>query len=490
MSRLRLSLVGAVLTIAMVSPAVAQQGSAAGSAALQDVLDVFDYRMVGPHRGGRVTAVTGVRQQRSTFYMGATGGGVWKTEDYGRVWRNVSDGFFSTGAIGALDVADSDPNVIYAGTGSACIRSNIVTGRGIYRSTDAGKTWAFLGLPESGAIGDIIVHPEDPDTVYVAALGHIFGPNEERGVYRSRDGGRNWTKILEGSERTGAVDLALDPSNSRHLFASLWRAERKPWTILSGGDESGLFRSKDGGDTWEKVTVGLPTGLVGKIAVEISPANPDRVWALVEAEGAARGLYRSDDGGESFKQVSEQISLTYRPWYYTHLTADPKNENKLYVNNETLWVTVDGGENFEPLRTPHGDNHAQWIHPDEPDLMVQGNDGGANVSQDGGQTWSSQTNQPTAELYQVAVDNAFPYRLYGAQQDNSTISVPSRLSRRPLDPKQNWLEVSGCETGPVVPDPRDPQLIYGGCKGRHSVFDLRTGAVAPVLGVSALQLRS
>ncbi|MEM9405953.1 MAG: hypothetical protein AAGA81_07950 [Acidobacteriota bacterium] len=445
------------------------------SVPLAEVLEVFDYRMVGPYRGGRVTAVAGVIQERSTFYMGATGGGVWKTTDAGQIWNNVSDGFFATGAIGAIDVSDSDPNVVYAGTGSAAIRSNIVTGRGVYRSTDAGRTWSFLGLRDSGAIGDIVVHPQDPDVVFVAALGQIFGPNEERGVYRSTDGGASWTKVLEGSERTGAVDLSMDPSNPRHLFASLWRAERKPWTILSGGDLSGLYRSRDGGDTWEQVTDGLPTGLVGKIAVEVSPANPDRVWALVEAEGSARGLYRSDDGGSSFRQVSDQISLTYRPWYYMHMTADPQNEDKIYVNNETLWVSVDGGSSFERFPTPHGDNHAQWIHPADPDLMVQGNDGGANVSLDGGKTWSTQNNQPTAELYQVAVDTGFPTRLYGAQQDNSTISVPSRITRRPLDPKQNWLEVSGCETGPVVPDPRDPRYVYGGCKGRHSVFDTLTG---------------
>ncbi len=464
-----------VVALLLLLPAGQGWGQATDETPLSDLLDVYDYRMVGPYRGGRVTAVTGVVQSRGTFYMGATGGGVWKTNDYGLRWENVSDGFFETGAIGALDVANSDPNVVYAGTGSACIRSNIVTGRGVYRSTDAGRTWTFLGLRESGAIGDLVVHPEDPDLVYVAALGHIFGPNEERGVYRSRDGGETWERVLEGSERTGAVDLSLDPSNPRRIFASLWRAERKPWTILSGGDRSGLFLSRDGGDTWSAVTEGLPEGPVGKVAVEISPANPQRVWALVEAEGDARGLYRSDDGGESFEKVNSQISLTYRPWYYMHLAADPKNENKLFVHNETLWVSLDGGRNFEALRTPHGDNHAHWIHPDDPDLMVQGNDGGANVSQDGGLSWSMQWNQPTAELYQVAVDNGFPYRLYGAQQDNSTISVPSRITRRPLDPKQNWLEVSGCETGPVVPDPRDPRFVYGGCKGRHSVFDTETG---------------
>ena len=435
--------------------------------------------MVGPHRGGRVTAVTGVMQQRSTFYMGPSGGGVWKTTDAGATWRAVTDGFLDTGSVGAIDVADSDPNVVYVGTGSACIRSNVITGRGVWRSTDAGATWAFLGLRDSGQIGDLVVHPRDPDLVYVAALGHPFGSNRERGVYRSRDGGATWQQVLFVSERTGAVDLAMDPSNPRRIFAAAWTAERKPWTILSGSEESGLYLSSDGGDTWtklgEKLGTGLPTGLVGKIAVEVSPADPKRVYALFEAPGAARGLYRSDDGGRSFRFVNGQQSLTYRPFYYMHLAADPRDADKLYVHNETLWVTKDGGRTFASLATPHGDNHAHWIHPDDPDLMVQGNDGGANVSADGGVTWSPQWNQATAELYQVEVDSRFPYRLYGAQQDNTTISVPSRISRLPIDPKQDWYEVSGCETGPVEVDPRDPDVVYGGCKGRHSVFNLRTG---------------
>jgi hypothetical protein len=439
----------------------------------------LDFRMVGPHRGGRVTAVTGVIQERSTFYMGATGGGVWKTTDYGATWRNVTDGFLDTGSIGALDVANSDPNVVYAGTGSACIRSNIITGRGVWRSTDAGATWTFRGLRDSGQIGDLVVHPRDPDLVFVAALGHPFGRNRERGVFRSRDGGATWQQVLFVSEQTGAVDLAMDPANPRRIFAAAWTAERKPWTILSGSEESGLYLTTDSGDTWtklgEKVGAGLPTGLVGKIAVEVSPADPKRVYALVEAPGAARGLYRSDDGGRAFRFVNGQQSLTYRPFYYMHLAASPRDADELWVHNETLWVTKDGGRTFASLETPHGDNHAHWIHPDDPDLMVQGNDGGANVSQDGGATWSPQWNQATAELYQVEVDTRFPYRLYGAQQDNTTISVPSRVSRVPLDPKEDWFEVSGCETGPVEVDPRDPDVVYGGCKGRHSVYNHRTG---------------
>jgi photosystem II stability/assembly factor-like uncharacterized protein len=473
--------VAAALVLAGLEPSALRsaEDQPAGEWYAPSLLQGLDYRMVGPHRGGRVTAVAGVIQQRSTFYMGATGGGVWKTTDYGATWLNVTDGFLDTGSIGALDVADSDPNVVYVGTGSACIRSNIITGRGVWRSADAGDTWTFLGLRDAGQIGDLVVHPRNPELVYVAALGHPFGSNTERGVFRSRDGGASWENVLFVSERTGAVDLAIDPSNPRRIFAAMWTAERKPWTILSGSEESGLYLTTNGGDTWtklgEKLGVGLPTGLVGKIAVEVSPADPKRVYALVEAPGEARGLYRSDDGGKSFRFVNGQLSLTYRPFYYMHLAADPRDPDKLYVHNETLWVTQDGGRTFASLATPHGDNHAHWIHPDDPDLMVQGNDGGANVSQDGGRTWSPQWNQPTAELYQVEVDTRFPYRLYGAQQDNTTISVPSRISRVPIDPKEDWYEVSGCETGPIEVHPDDPNIVYGGCKGRHSVYDHRTG---------------
>lgn len=440
-------------------------------------LQALDFRSVGPSRGGRVTAVAGVVQHPDVFYLGATGGGVWRTDDRGTNWHNVSDGFFTTGSIGAIDVADSDPNVIYVGTGSTGLRSNVITGRGMFGSTDGGENWSFLGLRDAGQIGDVVVDPRDADVVYVAALGNGFRTNEERGVYRSRDGGATWERVLFVSEAVGFNDLALDTKNPRRIFAAAWKAQRKPWTIESGSSdpaEHGLYRSVDAGTTWTRVA--LPTGeaAVGKIAVEISPADPSRVWALVEAEEPARGLYRSDDGGRSFRKVNGQTSLTYRPFYYMRMTADPKNPERIYVHNETLWVSSNGGETFEAMPTPHGDNHAMWIHPDDPDRMIQSNDGGANVSLDGGRTWSPQWNQNTAELYQVTVDHDVPYRLYGAQQDNTTISVSSNLRRRLIDPKQDWEEVSGCETGPVVPHPENLDLVYGGCKGRHSVYDRRT----------------
>ncbi len=437
----------------------------------------LDYRMIGPYRGGRVTAVTGVADEPGTFYMGSTGGGVWKTSNYGLRWDNISDEYFEVASIGSIDVADSDRNVIYVGTGSAGIRSNVSTGRGVYKSTDAGKTWTFIGLRDTGQIGDVVVHPRDPDLVYVAALGHAFGPNPDRGVYRSKDGGANWERVLYVSERTGAVTLGLNPANPREIYAGMWTGERKPWTIISGSLEGGIYKTKDGGDSWSKLENGLPDGLVGKSSLSVSPANPDRVYALVEAGNKKGGLYRSDDAGENFRRVSSQLSLLYRPFYYTQVDAHPTDEDTVFVNNEGFFKSTNGGKHFERISTPHGDNHDIWINPHNPDIFVQSNDGGANVTTDGGASWSTQYNQPTAELYQVAVDSRFPYRVYGAQQDNSTITVPSNVSVRPLDPKQNWYAVSGCETGPVVPHPNDPDIVYGGCKGRHSRFNLRTGQV-------------
>ena len=437
----------------------------------------LDFRMIGPYRGGRVTAVAGVPGKPVTLYFGATGGGVWKSTNYGRSYQNVSDKYFAVGSIGAIAVAPSDPNVIYVGTGSACIRSNVSTGRGVYKSTDGAKTWTFVGLRQAGQIGRVLVHPEDPNRVYVAALGHAFGPNPERGVYRSKDGGESWERVLFVSDSTGAVDLSMNPENPDEIYACLWRAERKPWTIISGGTEGGLYKTTDGGDHWSKLTEGLPTGLIGKTAVSVSPANPRRVYALVEAPGDRGGLYRSDDAGATWSFINGQKSLMYRPFYYTHVTADPKDENVVYVNNEGFFKSVDAGRTFKRIRTPHGDNHALWIHPEDPDFLFQANDGGVNVSFDGGKTWSEQFNQPTAELYHVVVDNRFPYWVYGEQQDNSTIMVPSLppVAGGYITPKQFWRAVAGCETGPIAVHPLDPNIVYGGCKGRFSRFNHLTG---------------
>jgi photosystem II stability/assembly factor-like uncharacterized protein len=436
----------------------------------------LSYHMVGPSRGGRVTAVTGIAEQPGTFYMGATGGGVWKTTDYGQSWANVSDGYFATASIGAIDVADSDPNVVYVGTGSDGIRSNVITGRGVYKSTDAGRSWSFLGLRQIGQIGAVIVHPNDPDLVYVAAIGQAFAPNPERGVYRSRDGGASWEQILFVSDSTGAVDLEFAPDNPREIYASMWRAERKPWTIISGAHEGGVYKSTDGGDSWTKLTNGLPAGLVGKSDLAVSAADPDRLYVLMEAPDPERGLYRSDDRGGSFRLVNTEPGLTDRPFYYCNVDADPSDADVVYVNSTSFYRSADAGETFRRMRTPHGDNHDMWINPNDSDLYIQSNDGGTNVTRDGGRTWSTQDNQPTAELYQVDLDDRFPYWLYAGQQDASTIAVPSLPPfSAPGGAIAHWRSTGGCETGPAVPKPGEPSIVYANCKGRFGRYNAETG---------------
>ena len=434
------------------------------------------YRNIGPSRGGRATAVAGVASQPSTFYMGATGGGVWKTTDYGQSWNNVSDGYFETGSIGAIQVYDADPDIIYVGTGSDGIRSNVITGRGVYKSTDAGRTWDFIGLRNAGQIGAVEIHPDNPDLVYVAVIGQAFGPSRERGVYRTKDGGRNWEQVLFVSDKVGAVDLELSPDNPNEIYAAMWRAERKPWTIISGSRDSGIFKSNDGGDTWTQMTNGLPGGLFGKADFAVSPSDPDRVYVLIEAPEGEGGLYRSDDRGNSFRLITTQASLIDRPFYYLNLDADPTNADVLYVNSTGFFKSVDGGSTWQRRSTPHGDNHDMWINPDDPDVFIQSNDGGANVTRDGGRTWSTQRNQLTAELYQVAVDDQFPYWVYAGQQDNSTIRVPS-LPPYSLPGGQTayWQAVGGCETGPAIPKPGNPNIVYANCKGRFGRFNFATG---------------
>ncbi|HEX7050141.1 MAG TPA: hypothetical protein VF188_08080 [Longimicrobiales bacterium] len=463
--------------------AQAPEGGAAGdrSAAASRVdpalFQDLEYRMIGPSRGGRVTAVAGHRAQPSTFYMGSTGGGVWKTTDYGRNWENISDGYFQTASIGAIRVAPSNPDIIYVGTGSDGIRSNIITGRGVYKSTDAGETWEFLGLRETGHIGAVEIHPTNPDIVFVAAIGHAFGPNPERGVFRTRDGGETWEKVLFLSDSTGAVDIEFAPDNPDEVYATAWRVLRRPWTIISGGGEDGIFKSSDGGDTWTRLTNGLPQGLVGKADLAVSPADPDRVYALIEAPPGTGGLYRSDDRGRSWRLVNTSDYLLDRPFYYLNVDADPTNADIVWVNSTGFFKSEDGGEHFERRSTPHSDNHDMWINPDDPDIFIQSNDGGANVTLDGGETWSTQLNQPTAEIYQVAVDNRFPYWVYGGQQDASTIGVPSLppTSWRPEHPSAWWTQAGGCETGPAVPRPDDWAIVYSNCKGRFGRYNHRTG---------------
>jgi photosystem II stability/assembly factor-like uncharacterized protein len=434
------------------------------------------YSMVGPSRGGRVTAVAGHRAEPSTFYMGATGGGVWKTTDYGQSWYPISDGTFATGSIGAIRVADSDPNIVYVSTGSDGLRSNVIIGKGVYRSTDAGKTWSHVGLEKTGNSGAVLIHPENPELVYVAAIGNPFAANPDRGVYRSKDGGKTWQKVLFVSPETGAVDLEFAPDNPQEIYASMWRAERKPWTIVSGGNEGGVYKSSDGGGNWKQLENGLPQGLRGKSDLAVSAADPKRVYVLIEAPPKEGGVYRSDDRGETWQQVSDFQPILNRPFYYCNLEGHPKNPDVLWGMAEGYFKSEDGGKTWKRQESPHGDNHDMWVNPDNPDVFIQSNDGGANVTLNGGKTWSTQHNQPTAELYQVDLSDDFPYRLYAGQQDNSTISVPSYPPRdMPGGHTSLWESQGGCETGPVVPKPGDPDIVYADCKGRFGLYNRRTG---------------
>ena len=431
-----------------------------------ELLQGIRYRCIGPSRGGRVVAVAADPVRRSLFYFGAVAGGVWRSDDAGQYWQNISDGWFDTASIGALAVAPSDGNVIYAGTGEATIRIDVTHGNGVYRSTDGGRTWSHRGLEESRHIGAIAVHPTDPDRLWVAALGHASKDNPERGVYRSSDGGHSWERVLHVSDRAGAVDLCLDPTNPRILYASIWQARRTFWSIDSGGPDCGLWRSLDGGDTWTDLSrnEGLPDGTLGKIGVAASPARPGRVWAVVEAEGRKRGLYRSEDAGDSWEKVSSDPELTWRPWYYQHVVAHPTDADTVYVLNRDAWVSIDGGRNFEHFHTPHGDNHALWIDPTDPDRMIGSDDGGAWVSLNGGASWSTIYNQLTAQHYHVATDDRYPYTVYGTQQDNSSIAVPSRTGKGAI----NWGDCyppGTAESGYVAPKPGDPDIVYVGAIG-------------------------
>ncbi|HFA48349.1 MAG TPA: hypothetical protein ENJ95_04940 [Bacteroidetes bacterium] len=440
-------------------------------------LSAFQYRQVGPFRGGRATTVTGVNMQPNVFYMGATGGGVWKTEDYGTTWKNISDGFFKTPSIGAIRVAENDPNIIYVGTGSDGLRSNVISGKGMYKSVDAGKTWQHIGLENVGQIGAVEINPNDHNNVFVAAIGQAFQPNIERGIFRTKDGGHTWEKVLFISDKTGFSDLEFMPSNPNIIYAAAWKAERKPWTIISGGKENGIYKSIDGGDNWIKLKNGLPAGIVGKIDLAVSKADSKILYALIEAPGKKGGLYRSDNQGETFKQISDNKALTIRPFYFLNVDADPSNAEVVYVNTLRFHKSIDGGKTWKTIRTPHGDNHDMWINPNNSKLIVQANDGGANVSHNGGQSWSTQFNQPTAELYQVEVDDQYPYWLYAGQQDNySTISVPSLPPYAHQAGATGFItNTGGCETGPAVPKPGNPDIVYSNCKGRFSVYNKKTG---------------
>jgi len=403
--------------------------------------------------------------------MGVASGGLFRTTDSGATWTPLTDGKVPLGSMGSIAVADSDPNIIYLGTGSDGVRSNVSTGRGMYKSIDGGQTWKFIGLYNAGQIGAVRIHPTNPDIVWVSAVGNIFKPNDERGVFKTTDGGQTWHKVLFISDAVGAMDLELQPGNPNVVYAWMSRLERKPWTIISGSKDGGFFKSTDAGEHFTKIVSGLPTELIGKANLAVTAAKPDRIYALIEAKPGG-GLYRSDDSGQTWASVNSQGSLIQRPFYYTTLGADPTNADTVYAGAEGFFKSIDGGKTFSTFRTPHGDNHDIWINPKDGQIMIQSNDGGANVSTDGGRTWSSQMNQPTAEIYGVWVDNQFPYKLYGAQQDNTTLIVSSQA-----DPysTSDWRIGPGCETGPIMPHPANPDIVYGSCKGQYGVMNLKTG---------------
>lgn len=438
--------------------------------------DALQWRLVGPFRGGRAGTVAGVADRPNLYYMGTAGGGVWKTEDGGNTWSCISDGFFG-GSIGAVAVAESDPNVIYVGEGEQTLRGNVSSGHGLWRSTDAGKTWHFIGLDDSEHIGRIRVHPKDPDLVYVAAIGNLWKPNDMRGVYRSTDGGQNWERILFESDKAGAVDLILDPNNPRIIFASTWEMKRNGYRMDSGGPGSKLWKSTDGGDTWTDITrnPGMPEGINGIIGVTVSPQNSERVWAIIENQQG--GVFRSEDGGKTWRKTSADRNLRQRAWYYSRIYADPQDEDRVYVANVGFWVSKDGGRNFERIGTPHSDHHDLWINPNHNETMVVANDGGAQVSYDQGENWTTMYNQPTAQFYRVTTDNHFPFRIYGAQQDNTSVRINHRGKGGTIT-ERDWEPSAGGESAHLATDPKNPDIVYGGTyKGYMMRLDHNTGQV-------------
>ncbi len=461
-----LALCGLVLGTA--SPAQAQQGEDPNTVFQSDLFEDMEYRMIGPYRGGRATAEHGFPDRPETFLVGTTGGGIWKTTDAGAHWVNISDGDFG-GGIGEVTVAPSDPSVIYVGTGSACIRGNVSGGTGVYKSENGGESWEFVGLPESGQIGRIEVHPKNPDVAYVAALGTPFGKNEQRGVFKTTDGGDSWENVLFVNDSTGVVDLAMNPEQPNEVFAGSWAAEREPWTLQSGttwNEGGGLYRTTDGGENWTHLQDGLPSGdeMIGKTAITVSPANTDRVWAMVSAMEPHGGVYRSDDGGDTWTRTNRNRKLRQREFYYTHIFAHPTDPNTVYALNTGMYRSVDGGETFDGIRVPHGDVHGLWINPEQPSHMVVTDDGGGQVTVNNGESWSTYHNQPTSEFYRVEVDNHWPYNVYGPQQDNSTMRVPS-IRTQGEHYAQQWRSVGGGESGHIAIQSYGPDIVWAGSYG-------------------------
>ena len=426
------------------------------------IFEVGNWRDIGPFRGGRSTASTGITDDDQVYYMGTTGGGLWKTEDAGISWQNISDGFFNTSSVGAVAVSESDNNIVLVGMGESPVRGVMTSsGDGVYKSVDGGDTWTHLGLENTKHISQVRIHPSDPDIIYVSAQGSPYAGTEDRGIYRTYDGGKNWEKVLYVDANSGAVDLAMDYNNPRILYASFWDHQRLPWYVRSGGEGSGIWKSTDGGDTWKKLDQGLPKSVMGKIGVTVSRANPKLVYAIIESEEG--GLYRSDDAGESWRLVNDDRVLRARSWYYMHIYADPSDENVVYVLNAPMMKSIDGGKTFVNIPVPHGDNHYLWINPKDSDIMINSNDGGSNISFNGGKSWSTQKNQPTSQFYRVNVDNRFPYWVYGGQQDNSSVAIKSSSFSNGISWKDWIAGVGGCETAYVAFDKNNPVLMYAGC---------------------------
>lgn len=468
-----------LLLVLLVSPTLSAQQNLTTTSVDESLYNTMQWRLVGPFRGGRAGTVQGVIGQPNVYYMGTAGGGVWKTTDGGNSWSSISDGYFG-GSIGAVAVAPSDPNVVYVGEGEQTVRGNVSSGNGLWRSTDAGESWTSIGLPGTEHIGRIIVHPTDPNIVYVAAMGNLWIPNEERGLYRSKDGGQSWEKILYESDKAGAVDVTFDPNNHRILYASTWQIKRNGYRMDSGGPGSHLWKSTDSGDSWTKITdnPGMPKGVIGIIGVTVSPLNSNRVWAIIEAQEG--GVFRSDNAGKTWTRTSANRNLRQRAWYYSRIYADTENEDRVYVANVGFWRSNDGGKNFESIRTPHGDHHDLWIDPNNNERMAIADDGGVQVSVDAGDNWTTYYNQPTSQFYRVTTDNDFPFRIYGAQQDNSTVRILSRSAGGVIS-ERDWEPTAGGESAHLAPDPKNSDIVYGGTyKGYMMRKDHRTGQTRSV----------
>lgn len=448
------------------------------------LMSKLHWRLVGPFVGGRVVAVEGVPSEPNLFYMGTTGGGIWKSTDYGIKWTNISDGHFSSASpsIGALAVAPSNPDIIYVGSGESDIRNDMITGDGIYKSMDAGKSWSYSGLRDTHTISTIVIDPQNPDIVYASSLGHVFAPDANRGIFKSTDGGQSWQKIFFIDDKTGAIDLVMDPHNSQVLYAAMWQAQRLPWALISGGPGSGLYKSTDGGAHWTNLShnQGFPEGTLGRIGVSVSGADSNIVYAIVQAEHG--GVFRSDNRGETWTLTNSDFALRQRAFYYMAIYADPKDPNTVYAPQvDALWVSHDGAKTFRKLHTPHGDNHIVWINPNNTNILLEGNDGGATVSTDGGNTWSQEHNQPTGQFYHVNLDNQFPYHIYGAQQDEGSTEGPSANPGGSI-PTDIWQRVAYGESTYSVPQPDNPEITYG--SGYFSIFIRQDRSIGQQEGIS------